>query len=145
MLIPPLVVGLLIVALYLVSSIKILAEYERGVIFRLGKLLPQPKGPGVALVFFPIDRMAPGMGHCGGGPGPNQFDALVALEAWVEQGTAPNILIASHAANGKIDRTRPLCLYPQVARYKGSGSIDEAASFSCVNPSASPKKTQTTQ
>jgi len=57
MLIPPLVVGLLIVALYLVSSIKILAEYERGVIFRLGKLLPQPKGPGVALVFFPIDRM----------------------------------------------------------------------------------------
>ena len=89
--------------------------------------------------------MAPGMGHCGGGPGPNQFDALVALEAWVEQGTAPNILIASHATNGKIDRTRPLCLYPQVARYKGSGSIDEAASFSCVNPSASPKKTQTTQ
>jgi regulator of protease activity HflC (stomatin/prohibitin superfamily) len=57
MLIPPLIVGLLIVALYLVSSIKILAEYERGVIFRLGKLLPQPKGPGVALVFFPIDRM----------------------------------------------------------------------------------------
>ncbi len=57
MVIPPLIVGLLIVALYLVSSIKILAEYERGVIFRLGKLLPQPKGPGVALVFFPIDRM----------------------------------------------------------------------------------------
>ena len=70
---------------------------------------------------------------------------LAPLVAWVEQGTAPNILIASHATNGKIDRTRPLCLYPQIARYKGSGSIDEAASFSCVNPSASPKKTQTTQ
>jgi regulator of protease activity HflC (stomatin/prohibitin superfamily) len=54
---PALVVGFIVV-LYLVSSIKILAEYERGVIFRLGKLLPQPKGPGLALVFAPIDRMA---------------------------------------------------------------------------------------
>src|SRR4029453_12445754 len=53
----PLLILPLIVVLYLINSIKILAEYERGVIFRLGKLLPQPKGPGVALVFFPIDRM----------------------------------------------------------------------------------------
>src|SRR5918911_254016 len=53
----PILVLLLIVALYLVSSIKILAEYERGVIFRLGKLLPRPKGPGVILVFAPIDRI----------------------------------------------------------------------------------------
>ena len=52
----PLIV-LVIVGLYLVSSIKILNEYERGVVFRLGKLLPQPKGPGVVLVFAPIDRM----------------------------------------------------------------------------------------
>src|SRR5512147_74616 len=57
MVIPPMLVALLIVVLYVVASIKILAEYERGVIFRLGKLLPAPKGPGVALVFFPIDRM----------------------------------------------------------------------------------------
>jgi regulator of protease activity HflC (stomatin/prohibitin superfamily) len=57
MLIPPLLGVLLMLSLYVVASIKILAEYERGVIFRLGKLLPQPKGPGVALVFFPIDRM----------------------------------------------------------------------------------------
>ena len=55
--ISPTVIAIVIVALYLLSSIKILAEYERGVIFRLGKLLPQPKGPGVALVFAPIDRM----------------------------------------------------------------------------------------
>jgi regulator of protease activity HflC (stomatin/prohibitin superfamily) len=55
--IPPILVVLLILALYLFASIRILAEYERGVIFRLGKLLPQPKGPGLALVFFPIDRM----------------------------------------------------------------------------------------
>jgi regulator of protease activity HflC (stomatin/prohibitin superfamily) len=54
---PPFLVVLAILAFYLVSSIKILAEYERGVVFRLGKLLPQPKGPGVVLVFAPIDRM----------------------------------------------------------------------------------------
>jgi regulator of protease activity HflC (stomatin/prohibitin superfamily) len=57
MLINPLLILIVIVALYLISSIKILAEYERGVIFRLGKLLPQPKGPGLILVFAPIDRM----------------------------------------------------------------------------------------
>src|SRR5438128_1653602 len=57
MVFPPLLVLVAIVALYVISSIKILAEYERGVIFRLGKLLPRPKGPGVILVFAPIDRM----------------------------------------------------------------------------------------
>jgi feruloyl esterase len=78
--------------------------------------------------------MAPGMGHCAGGPGPNQFDALTALEQWVEKGIAPEKLIASHSTNGKVDRTRPLCPYPQVARYKGTGSIDDAANFACVAP-----------
>ena len=53
----PILILILVVVLYLISSIKILAEYERGVIFRLGKLLPQPKGPGLILVFAPIDRM----------------------------------------------------------------------------------------
>ena len=53
----PLLIFPLVVVLYLVNSIKILPEYERGVIFRLGKLLPQPKGPGIVLVFAPIDRM----------------------------------------------------------------------------------------
>jgi regulator of protease activity HflC (stomatin/prohibitin superfamily) len=57
MAIPPVLIVLVILVLYVVASIKILAEYERGVIFRLGKLLPQPKGPGVILVFAPIDRM----------------------------------------------------------------------------------------
>ena len=89
--------------------------------------------------------VAPGMGHCGGGPGPNQFEALGALEQWVEHGTAPERLIASHAANGRIDRTRPLCPYPQVARYKGAGSIDEAASFACVaEPPATPSRRTST-
>ena len=58
MLIPPVLIIVVVVAFYLLSSIKILNEYERAVVFRLGKLLDRPKGPGVALVFAPIDRMA---------------------------------------------------------------------------------------
>lgn len=58
MLIPPTLIIIVVVVFYLIGSIKILNEYERGVIFRLGKLLPAPKGPGIILVFAPIDRMA---------------------------------------------------------------------------------------
>jgi feruloyl esterase len=75
--------------------------------------------------------LAPGMGHCAAGEGPSSFDMVSALERWVEAGTAPDQIQASHATGGRIDRTRPLCPYPQVAIYKGSGSIDEAASFAC--------------
>jgi tannase/feruloyl esterase len=76
--------------------------------------------------------MVPGMGHCGGGEGPNTFDMMTALEAWVERGAAPERVVASRAADGKVERTRPLCAYPQVARYSGTGSIDDAASFVCA-------------
>ena len=75
--------------------------------------------------------MAPGMGHCGGGEGPSTFDMLTALEQWVEQGKAPDRIVAARRANGAVDRTRPLCPYPQVAIYKGSGSTDEAENFVC--------------
>jgi feruloyl esterase len=78
--------------------------------------------------------MVPGMGHCGGGEGPNTFDMMVPLEQWVEKGQAPARITASHSTNGTIDRTRPLCAYPQVARYTGTGSIDEAANFTCQLP-----------
>jgi len=78
--------------------------------------------------------MVPGMGHCGGGEGPNTFDMMVPLEQWVEKGQAPTRIDASHSTNGKVDRTRPLCPYPQMARYKGTGSIDEAANFTCRLP-----------
>jgi feruloyl esterase len=78
--------------------------------------------------------MEPGMGHCGGGEGPNVFDKVGALEQWVEKDHAPERIIASHNTNGKVDRTRPLCPYPQVAQYKGSGSIDDAANFVCKEP-----------
>jgi Tannase and feruloyl esterase len=75
--------------------------------------------------------MAPGMYHCGGGIGPNDFDALTAMEQWVEQGKAPSSIVASHNGGIGTDRTRPLCPFPQHAKYKGSGSIDDAANFTC--------------
>jgi feruloyl esterase len=78
--------------------------------------------------------MAPGMGHCGGGDGPNRFDMVTSLEQWVEHGKAPKEILASHSTGGKIDRTRPLCPFPQVAKYKGTGSTDEAANFVCSAP-----------
>jgi feruloyl esterase len=76
--------------------------------------------------------MVPGMDHCGGGEGPNSFDSVSVIEQWVEKGNPPAQIIASHLAGGQVDRTRPLCTYPQVARYNGSGSIDEAANFVCT-------------
>jgi feruloyl esterase len=75
--------------------------------------------------------MVPGMAHCSGGEGPDEFDALGALEHWVEQGAAPAQIVAAHRSAGNIDRTRPLCPYPQQARYAGRGSIDDAANFAC--------------
>lgn len=78
--------------------------------------------------------MVPGMTHCAGGNGPDRNDAVTAVIDWVEKGKAPDHLIASKVVNGRVVRTRPLCPYPQVARYTGQGSIDDAASFRCVNP-----------
>ncbi|HTX24758.1 MAG TPA: tannase/feruloyl esterase family alpha/beta hydrolase [Steroidobacteraceae bacterium] len=75
--------------------------------------------------------LAPGVNHCGGGPGPDQFDALGALAGWVERGVAPERIVASHLTHGAVDRTRPLCAYPRVAVYRGQGSTDQAASFDC--------------
>ena len=75
--------------------------------------------------------MAPGMAHCGGGEGPNSFDAVGALEQWVEHGTAPDRIVASRSTEGHVQRTRPLCPYPQVADYIGRGSTDDAANFIC--------------
>ena len=76
--------------------------------------------------------MAPGMGHCSGGEGPNTFDMLTALERWVEGGIAPDQIVASITRpTANLDRSRPLCPYPQVAVYKGSGSTDEASNFAC--------------
>ncbi len=78
--------------------------------------------------------MVPGMNHCQGGVGTDTFDKVAAMEDWMARGRAPAQIVASHATAGKVDRTRPLCPYPQVAVYKGSGSTDEAASFACRAP-----------
>jgi feruloyl esterase len=78
--------------------------------------------------------MIPGMGHCGGGPGTDQFEKMSILTDWVEHGKAPDSIVASHLTDGKVDRTRPLCSYPEVAKYKGTGSTDDAANFSCSKP-----------
>ena len=75
--------------------------------------------------------MVPGMGHCSGGEGPDTFDKIGLIERWVEKGVAPVRIIAAHRVAGTVDRTRPLCPYPQVARYDGAGSTDEASNFSC--------------
>ena len=76
--------------------------------------------------------LVPDMHHCGGGPGPNSFDAFSAVVDWVEQGKAPQRIVASGGAVP--GRTRPLCPYPEQAVYKGRGSIDDAANFACVKP-----------
>jgi feruloyl esterase len=95
--------------------------------------------------------MVPGMQHCGGGDGPSNFgqsgvgagdaqhDIGIALERWVEEGRAPAEIIASKYKSGAnpvsgVERTRPLCAYPQVAKWKGSGSTDDAANFECAAP-----------
>jgi feruloyl esterase len=86
----------------------------------------------------------PGMNHCSGGPATDQFDMLTPLVAWVEQGKAPQAIVASVRGAGNLGgvnaelpkewaayRTRPLCAYPAVAKYKSNGSIEDAANFSC--------------
>ena len=78
--------------------------------------------------------MAPGMGHCAGGVGPSQVDYLGALERWRESDVAPSQLTATRATNGRVDMTRPLCPYPQVAEFAGSGDPNDAANFTCKAP-----------
>ena len=78
--------------------------------------------------------MAPGMQHCGNGPGPNQVNYVAVLERWREAGVAPDQILASHVANNRVDMTRPWCPYPQVAQYKGTGSTNDAANFVCKAP-----------
>jgi feruloyl esterase len=101
-------------------------------------------GPKEAAGFVRL-YMVPGMQHCGGGPGPDSFGATpsgpkedsqhsmsAALERWVETGIPPDKIIATKYAGKDVVRTRPLCPYPQVTRYSGTGSTDDAANFKCV-------------
>ena len=90
--------------------------------------------------FFKL-YMVPGMFHCGGGIGTSVFDAVTPLVEWVEKSAAPTSIPAARELDGRIVRTRPLCPYPQVARYRGSGSIDDGANFVCATPAAVPVPT----
>jgi feruloyl esterase len=105
-------------------------------------------GPKVADTFVRL-YMLPGVQHCGGGPGPNHYgdfdkepdatsNMLLALERWVESGVAPSNLTAVRYQNNRpasgVERSRPICAYPQVAKYKGSGSTDDATNFECKLP-----------
>jgi feruloyl esterase len=98
--------------------------------------------------------MVPGMAHCGGGPGPSNFgapypgpgpssldaehDIVSALLKWIDTGVAPERIIAAHVAGNQIDRTRPLCPYPKIPRWNGTGNSDEAESFSCAEDRSTP-------
>jgi feruloyl esterase len=78
--------------------------------------------------------MVPGMNHCQGGVGTDQFNKMGVVERWRESGTAPEAILAEHVSGNNVDMTRPLCPYPQVATYKGTGSTNDAASFTCKAP-----------
>jgi len=75
--------------------------------------------------------LVPGMGHCFGGDGPDVFNMLPTLQDWVEKGEEPKPIVAAKVKDGNVVRTRPLCPYPQVAKYQGSGDINDAANFTC--------------
>ena len=98
-------------------------EYFESVAKRMG-------GPGKVSDNYRL-FMVPGMAHCGGGEGTSDFDMLAALERWVEQGRAPDSIPASRVVKGRVDRTRPLCPYPQLATYAGTGDINDTANFVC--------------
>jgi feruloyl esterase len=78
--------------------------------------------------------MMPGMGHCRGGNGPDRADFMGVIANWVEHGKAPESIMARKEENGKVTMTRPICPHPQVARYKGRGNTNDAASFECAAP-----------
>src|SRR5262249_56041862 len=107
------------------------SKYGEGVVGRCGK---GERALGETQTFFRL-FLAPGVLHCGGGPGPNVFDTVAPLVKWVEQGVAPERITATkyngdNPANG-VAMTRPLCPFPQFAEHKGKGSTNAAENFVC--------------
>jgi feruloyl esterase len=130
--------GAKVVMYHGVSDAIFSADDTRQWVDRLGKAGVNP-GADFAR-YFPV----PGMNHCSMGPAADQFDLLTPLVQWVEQGIAPQAVVASVRGTGNAGgvntelpadwsakRTRPLCAYPTVATYKGSGSLEDASNFAC--------------
>ena len=90
-------------------------------------------GAGTTADFYRL-YMVPGMFHCGGGLGTDRFDVLTPLINWVEGGAAPETIPASRVEDGRVHAHPAALSYPQVARYSGAGSTDDAANFACVAP-----------
>jgi feruloyl esterase len=84
--------------------------------------------------------MLPGVNHCQGGPGTDNFDRMGAMEEWIKTGVAPKRIEAWHMTNGVVDRTRPLCPFGQVAKWNGTGSTNESSNFACVAAALEPMK-----
>jgi hypothetical protein len=99
-------------------------DYYESVLQKMGAKTPE---------FFRL-FMQPGVFHCGGGVGPGTFEPLLEVVEWVEAAKAPDRITAAQVVNGRTVRTRPLCPYPQTAKYNGSGSIDQAENFRCMAP-----------
>jgi len=78
--------------------------------------------------------MVPGMGHCSGGSGPDQANYMSALERWREAGIAPDQITAYRVTDNRVDMTRPLCPYPEIAVYTGTGSTNDVGNFTCSKP-----------
>lgn len=106
------------------SANEVVAYYER---------LAANNGGIAATQKFARTFLVPGMAHCAGGPATDNFDSLQTMVDWVEKGKAPDTITARASASNAYfpNRTRPLCAYPKFAKYKGSGSIEDAANFSC--------------
>jgi hypothetical protein len=104
-------------------------HYYREMASRYGK---NPNKPDFAAAqsFYRLFR-APGVGHCGGGAGPQPQNLFGALVDWVENGAAPASILATNTTGGVVTRSRPLCPYPTTAIYNGAGSTDDAANFHC--------------
>ncbi len=85
--------------------------------------------------------MLPGVGHCQGGPGPDTFDKIGAIERWTEHGRAPDAIVATHAGPDGPPMSRPLCAYPEVAEWNRKGDINDAASFNCRVSTPAPQGT----
>jgi feruloyl esterase len=105
-------------------------DYYESVVAKMGGGRPRAQALQDTQSFYRL-FMAPGMGHCSGGTGPNTFDMQSVLAQWVEKGTAPEQVVATRSTGGVVDRLRPLCVYPKTAVYSGKGDTNEASSFAC--------------